>query len=81
MLRKKAVMEKEVKQIEEEILRCKYKIMMAFNYASEKGGNFMFGMQEACGLKEAWAVMIDIQSMKEEEFIFMFIKYFLARKI
>ena len=42
-----------MKGIEDEIFKCKYQIMSAFNYANEKGGGkMMFEMQEACGLKE-----------------------------
>jgi exonuclease VII large subunit len=52
-LKRQVLLEKEVKAIEEEIFKCKFQIMNAFNYANERGGGkLMFEMQEACGLKE-----------------------------
>ena len=52
-IKKQVLLEKEVKSIEEEIFKCKYQIMSAFNYANERGGGkLLYEMQEACGLKE-----------------------------
>jgi len=45
VVKSRGVLEKEVKSIEEEIWRCKLKIMMAFNYAGEKGQEMMVKMQ------------------------------------
>jgi hypothetical protein len=52
-MKRQVLLEKEIKMIEEEIFRCKFQIMSAFNYANENGGGKLLDeMQEACGLKE-----------------------------
>ena len=46
-------MEAETNKIEQEILKCKIKIMKAFNYAAEYGGSELVdAIQEFCGIYE-----------------------------
>ncbi len=45
--------EDETAQIEEEILKCKIKIMKAFNYVSQyRGGELIDDIQKSCGISE-----------------------------
>lgn len=51
-MKTQVLLEKEIKAIEEEIFKCKFQIMSAFNYANEHGGGkLLYELQEACGLR------------------------------